>query len=106
MNDFYLGLKSPGATPELLFGGRARLAVPTSMKSEMVQACPICDGHGGWWFSECRSLWCGCFQCNYSGYIEVGSCIHEWGKGRQIGRCLMVYTCVKCGTKKQIDSGD
>ena len=32
-------------------------------------------------------------------------CKHEY-KGRGVGRCLTEYTCVHCGDRHQIDSGD
>lgn len=106
MNEFYEGLKSPGATPELLFDGRRKMSMQKWMNHETHEACPICDGHGGWWFSDSKNLWCGCSQCSYSGCVRKNSCIHEFGEPYKGGNCLHAYVCKKCGFKQEVDSGD
>lgn len=106
MTEFYKGLQSPGATYELLFGGKERFELRVGAHGEH-KLCPVCDGHGGWWFSERKTLWCGCSQCHYSGWVRAGAtCIHEWNAGNIIGRCLRSYTCIKCGERCEVDSGD
>lgn len=88
-------------------------------------ACPVCDRHGGWNLtvnayplrdkpdtSENRHNYshfrCSCSQCNGWGWVneEDAKCIHEMAHHQNLGRCFNEYICVKCGKKKQIDSGD
>lgn len=87
--------------------------------------CPRCFGHGGWNLRvnayplrdrpdtpEARHRHChfrmSCGNCNGYGYVRVGSkdasCLHEWGNSYTVGNCLHEYTCIKCGSKRVVDS--
>ena len=91
--------------------------------------CPACNGSGREFASEhakkYRNVIAGydlsddtipCQNCGGStmygqamGYMKAGKdgkgCIHSH-KSTNIGRCLTRYTCVKCGSYYDIDSGD
>ena len=74
--------------------------------------CPKCRGHGGWIlrkdaYGKGRHFMACCDVCNGWGYTHAPeTCIHEWDRGVNVGRCLNTYTCTKCGKKQTIDSSD
>lgn len=50
-----------------------------------------------------------CNHCTGWGMVKPGldaTCLHEWDRGVNVGRCLNTYTCVKCGKKQTVDSSD
>lgn len=61
--------------------------------------CPKCHAEEGY-----------CSQCNGWGYVKEGSpdalCVHEVVHHANVGRCLNVYRCTKCGHKYEVDSSD
>lgn len=74
--------------------------------------CPKCKGHGGWIlrknaYGEGKHFMSSCSDCNGWGYTAAPvTCIHDWDSGKNVGRCLHTYTCVKCGVKQTVDSSD
>lgn len=76
--------------------------------------CPQCKGH-----TECivdedaygpgKHFRYACSNCGGmcpQGWVEADkACLHEF-TSKGIGRCLTLYTCVKCGYSHEIDSGD
>jgi hypothetical protein len=98
--------------------------------------CPQCNGTGRWHdesHPQCGSMlnygrrngWYGydaetdtvdCYNCGGqkmsctpTGQVRLRGdgtpCLHEY-KGANAGRCLITYTCLLCGDRYQIDSGD
>lgn len=88
------------------------------------KTCPACEGRGGYNVRlnayplhryentrENRHLHAhfrhGCVNCNGWGYVpEDQECVHQWGERRTVGTCQHSYSCVKCGSKWTVDSGD
>jgi hypothetical protein len=87
--------------------------------------CPLCKGHGGWNLAlneyklhgkedtpENRHLFshfrASCSQCQGYGHVrpEDSDHVHEWKWIQNIGNCLNLHECTKCGKKWQIDSSD
>jgi hypothetical protein len=78
------------------------------------------DGHNGGtcrdatgWKQICNGIhhfMSSCDQCNGWGYVKADSlnesCIHEMKHEANHGNCLNSYKCVKCGTRRMIDSSD
>jgi len=74
--------------------------------------CPACSGYGGSVlivdaYGKGKHFQCFCTQCNGWGWVEKGgsdaSCVHEWSE-EGIGNCLHLWTCIKCGQKREVDS--
>lgn len=74
--------------------------------------CPVCSGYGGSVlivdaYGKGKHFQCFCTQCNGWGWVEKGgddaSCVHEWTE-EGIGNCLHLWTCKKCGQKREVDS--
>lgn len=94
-------------------------------KYNLTKICPRCKGHGGWnlklnsyplhdkpdtaenrhRYSHFRAS---CSHCNGWGYVrEDENCPgHEWKHVRNVGRCLNLYRCEKCGKEREVDSSD
>lgn len=75
--------------------------------------CPKCKGWGGHnlrlnAYGPGKHFKSSCDQCVGWGYVRESDsqCIHEWDyKTRvNVGNCLNIYTCVKCGQKRTVDS--
>lgn len=77
--------------------------------------CPVCKAHGQCIVTENaygpgRHFKQACSNCG--GMVSIGfvppgeTCVHVWGNKKEIGRNYHEYTCVKCGAKRKIDSGD
>jgi len=87
--------------------------------------CPVCEGTGvvpldekeltySWNKGATHRACCNCGGQTMSGRalgytkIDPGTdlgCKHTF-VGRNAGRCYTIYTCTKCGTHYDIDSGD
>lgn len=91
--------------------------------------CPVCNGSGRIPVEPSQERWkkimasydeatdtfacrnCGgqTMNCHGTGQVNLradGSpCVHEY-QGVNAGRCYTVYTCVHCGDRYGIDSGD
>jgi hypothetical protein len=77
--------------------------------------CPKCNGHGGWIlrrdaYGPGRHFRASCDNCWGWGYVKPGSkdanCLHEYQTDRNVGRCLNVWKCRKCGAEREVDSSD
>ena len=86
--------------------------------------CPQCKGHGGWNLrinayklhqhedtAENRHLHshfrCSCSNCWGHGCVPPEqTCVHEWERGRSVGRCLTEWVCAKCAETRVVDSSD
>ena len=109
----YLTRESPEAFtdyPPLIENERGAAKHPIPVGS--VQ-CPKCKGHGGWnlrlnAYGPGRHFRAACDQCNHWGHTTAkdAQCVHTFDNGRNVGRCLTLYTCTKCGTKRTVDSSD
>jgi hypothetical protein len=67
------------------------------------EICPACHGDGG------RGAQPHCSQCVGWGKVKPGldaTCVHEDDRGENIGRCLTLYRCTKCGRRREVDSSD
>jgi hypothetical protein len=55
-----------------------------------------------------RHFRCQCDQCFGWGRVTASDaeCIHEWQMGRNLGRCLSEWVCVKCQAIRVVDSSD
>lgn len=88
---------------------------PSWMKNAI--PCPKCQGHCSCIVTENaygpgQHFKYACTQCGGMmplGWVEANSkdsqCVHEF-IGKNLGRGLTIYTCVKCNTQQTIDSGD
>ena len=74
--------------------------------------CPVCKGYGGSVlrvdaYGKGKHFQCFCSQCNGWGWVAAGgedaTCVHEWNE-ENIGNCLHLWTCKKCGQKREVDS--
>lgn len=102
----YLTPDDPGAFKDL----------PVLKKGEYWGAgemCPKCKGHGKWHleldaYGKGRHFDAVCGACWGWGYLAPGqTCAHEWdGPTRNVGRCLNIWTCSKCGQEREVDSSD
>jgi hypothetical protein len=77
--------------------------------------CPACKGHGGFIYIDNaygpgKHFKGHCNNCDGRGWVNENSssakCIHDYIQNRKLGNCYYEYVCTKCGTKKNIDSGD
>jgi hypothetical protein len=90
--------------------------------------CPQCHGYGGHNLTlnahgvprgmedtaEVRHKYCHfkafCGQCNGWGFVDANgpnvTCVHAMRHSRNVGKCLHVYTCRRCGYEQTIDSSD
>jgi hypothetical protein len=74
--------------------------------------CPVCKGYGGSVlqvdaYGKGKHFQCFCSQCNGWGWVDANSadatCVHEWDE-KNIGNCLHLWTCTKCGQSREVDS--
>lgn len=94
-------------TEERFFDGLPVLPTPPDPEYSVV--CPKCEGHGEYKRSPGSRVRRLCGQCVGYGYVKPGpdaNCVHEWGKGVNIGRCLTEYSCTLCGHMRRVDSSD
>lgn len=93
------------------------------------KVCHVCFGFGGWNLKPFayklpsgmkntaknrhlhRHFRAVCTQCSGSGVVLFGSknatCSgHVWEHVRNLGRCLNLSVCIKCGLEWEIDSSD
>ena len=86
--------------------------IPINERYKLTYECPCCKGYGGWIlrknaYGEGKHFKAHCSVCNGWGYTRTfETCVHEWDRGVNVGRCLNTYTCVKCGKKQTVDSSD
>ncbi len=87
--------------------------------------CPECHGRGGWNLKlnayplhgrqdtpENRHRYAHlrghCGACWGWGYLQPDqTCAHNWdGPQRNVGKCLNIWTCSRCGAEREVDSSD
>jgi len=87
------------------------------MTDKEYEHCPKCKGHGGWnltvdAYGKGKHFEAFCGACWGYGWIEKGSCAHEWNgkvtehdrKGIHLFNCQHIEKCSKCGKVIVIDS--
>jgi hypothetical protein len=71
--------------------------------------CPVCNGTGKHQDRECRNCGGQYMYGKATGLVKLNRegvpCTHSY-RGETVGRCLTDYTCIHCGERHQIDSGD
>lgn len=75
--------------------------------------CPKCQQFGNYIlrlnaYGPNRHFMGSCDQCSGWGWVsrEDAKCIHKWRLSKNIGRCLNLYKCEKCGDTREVDSSD
>jgi hypothetical protein len=81
-----------------------------SQYPEWSEKCSKCAGHGQW-ITTYKAYRDGqhaiqiCGACWGWGWHKPGECEHDWSGGREcIGNCLHIWTCAKCGLRREVDS--
>lgn len=76
--------------------------------------CPVCKGYGGCVltvdaYGKGKHFKGHCSQCHGYGWVKADSknatCVHVWNE-KNIGNCLHLWTCEKCGQSREVDSSD
>lgn len=94
------------AQPELDEHDRAR------GRTARTAICPKCKGHGIWnlildEYGPGRHFQAGCSNCWGWGWVAPGldaECLHAYSISRNVGNCLNVWKCAKCGKEQIVDS--
>jgi len=101
----YLEPTDPGAFQDMKVKDQ-----PVKSFPGWTELCPECKGHGGWnmllnEYGKGKHFQASCGACWGWGWHTPGECAHKWdGKRKNVGNCLNVWTCSKCGLEREVDS--